>query len=66
MKISTFVREAALVLAAAVLENWRDIAGLSGVGLVVHGVGLVYRPAAFIVAGAFLVVYAIRSAQAAE
>lgn len=41
-------------LADAAPEILRDVAGLSGGGLLAFGAGEIYRPAGFIVAGALL------------
>lgn len=41
----------------------RDSIGLAGLVLLVHGVGLIYRPAGWIVAGVLLVAYAALSAR---
>jgi hypothetical protein len=39
--------------------EWRDVAGVSGAGLICIGVAMIYRPAGFIVAGAFMLAGAI-------
>lgn len=44
---------------AAVPGLLRDLAGLSGVGLVAYGAWLVYPPAGFIVGGSLLVLGAL-------
>ena len=35
-------------------QLFRDLAGLTGAGLIVYGVSLIYVPAAFLIAGVFL------------
>jgi len=40
-------------------ELARDAAGLSGCGLVVAGVGMIYEPAALILGGLMLIVFAV-------
>ena len=45
--------------AAAVSGLLRDLAGLSGVGLVAYGAWLVYPPAGFIVGGTLLILGAL-------
>ncbi|OGT54644.1 MAG: hypothetical protein A3E01_09840 [Gammaproteobacteria bacterium RIFCSPHIGHO2_12_FULL_63_22] len=37
----------------------RDVAGLTGAGLISYGVGLVYEPAGYIIAGMMLVATAL-------
>ena len=46
-------------LAAAVPGLLRDLAGLSGVGLVAYGAWLIYPPAGFIVGGSLLILGAL-------
>ncbi len=46
-------------LAAAVPGLLRDLAGLSGVGLVSYGAWLIYPPAGFIVGGSLLILGAL-------
>jgi hypothetical protein len=45
--------------ASAVPGLLRDLAGLSGVGLVAYGAWLIYPPAGFIVGGSLLIVGAL-------
>lgn len=48
-----------LALAAqAIAPLCRDAIGIAGALLICHGVGLIYRPAGFIAAGAFLLLAA--------
>lgn len=47
------------VAAAAVPALLRDLAGLSGVGLVAYGAWLIYPPAGFIVGGSLLILGAL-------
>lgn len=44
----------------------RDAIGLIGAASISYGAWLIYRPAGFIIAGAFCVVFAVFSARAAE
>ena len=46
-------------IAAAVPSLLRDLAGLSGVGLVAYGAWLIYPPAGFIVGGCLLILGAL-------
>jgi len=52
----TMLAAALRAVAAAVPGLVRDIAGLSGVGLVSYGAWLIYPPAGFIVGGCLLIV----------
>lgn len=49
-------------IAGAVPGVIRDLAGLSGVGLVSYGAWLIYPPAGFIAAGSLLIVGALLAA----
>jgi len=50
-RIAGRTARAALLAGAALMQN---ATGIVGAGLITTGAGLVYRPAAFIVGGAFL------------
>lgn len=59
MKLGPFIR----AIFRAIPWILRDLIGICGAGLVVWGAKMIYEPAGYIVAGAFLLASALRLGQ---